>query len=428
MSNKPKRHPVHYTVFQPNVLLGANTDLKLAEIRLYTEILNFNHREEPERLVYQVPYEHITQMEDKDAISRKAAQEFRRIAKTLQQRVFELDKDFMKQHFGEDYEISIIAFPVIRYKQGHFEFELNRYFKAILTKLDLGFTKGDIELLRQFKHEASHRLYWLIRYHQWKYKAQSIEVDLPTLKEILGCEGQYERYQNFKVRILEPIKEELKGTWVEFDYEAVKGGWGSAVQSIKFHFNNDIENEKSLKLGTAYDWEETLLKMGIVERDVVKIRHYVTQGQEVKPSCPWDSFYIWACIRIAQDQIKQRNTNAKMEKIKNPASYLFAALTEGWWVEEVSELRKQELHRQQQNEKLQKQLSFFEEETKTLIAQQKKQKDKKVIVAKPIVKIPYQEFKEMHQEFNKQNGQPLSEEEFATYCGYVIKGDFVEKT
>lgn len=90
MDNKDKKHPVHYTVFQPNILINANTDMRLAETRLYTEVLNFNHKDSPEQLIYKVPYEAITLRTDKDAISRNAKREYMKLTKRFQKRVFDL--------------------------------------------------------------------------------------------------------------------------------------------------------------------------------------------------------------------------------------------------------------------------------------------------------------------------------------------------
>ncbi|HBH50231.1 MAG TPA: hypothetical protein DDX98_16420, partial [Bacteroidales bacterium] len=49
--------PEFYKVVQPNILINAsNSVFKIAEHRLYTEILSIDHRAEPNRLNYTFPY------------------------------------------------------------------------------------------------------------------------------------------------------------------------------------------------------------------------------------------------------------------------------------------------------------------------------------------------------------------------------------
>ena len=312
-----KRHPVHYTVFQPNILINANSDMKLVETRLYTEILNFNHKDNPDQLTYKVPYEAVTLRTDKNAISRNAKREYMKLTKRFQKRVFDLDAEFMKVHFGEEYPASIVAFPTIRYQDTCFLIEINRYFKAILVKLELGFTKGDIELLRTFIHTYSHRLYWMIRHYQWRPNTNSLRIGLAELKASLGCAGQYNRFQNFKTRVLEPIQEEFRSTWVEFEYDIVRGGRGGAVKEIIFKFNNDFEQTKKLKLGAAYDWEHILSGYGIASREIIRIRQWVIEGAELKDAYRWNNYYVNAVIRLVREAYVRKNQNKGAKPIKN---------------------------------------------------------------------------------------------------------------
>ena len=416
MDKKEKKHPVHYTVFQPNILINANTDMRLAETRLYTEILNFNHKDSPEQLVYKVPYEAITLRTDKDAISRNAKREYMKLTKRFQKRVFDLDEDFMKTHFGEEYPASIVAFPTIRYQDTCFVIEINRYFKAILVKLELGFTKGDIELLRQFIHTYSHRLYWMIRHHQWRANTNTLRIDLEELKASLGCAGQYDRFQNFKTRVMEPIQEEFRGTWVEFEYEIVRGGRGGAVKEVIFHFSNDFEQTKQLKLGAAYPWESVLSSYNIPSREIIKIRQYVTQATEVKEGYPWSDYYVSAVIKLVRDAYIRKNKNKNAAKIKNMGAYLYKMLTEGWLIDQVEEMRLAGA------EALTAQLDIFNqyrnEEAYTPL---------KPMPPKEPFQTSYESFKEMYDLHLEVHKVDISEADYARDLGYEIRGDYVVK-
>ena len=408
-----KRHPVHYTVFQPNILINANTDMKLVETRLYTELLNFNHKDNPDQLVYKIPYEAVTHRMDKDAISRNAKREYMKLTKRFQKRVFDLDEDFMRTHFGEQYPASIVAFPTIRYQDTCFVIEINRYFKAILVRLELGFTKGDIELLRTFVHTYSHRLYWLIRHYQWRPNTNSMRVSLDELKASLGCEGRYERFQNFKTRVLEPIQEEFKGTWVEFSYETVRGGRGGAIKEIVFHFNNDFEQTKELKLGAAYEWEETLLHLGIASREVLRIRQYVIEGAELKDGYRWNNYYVQAVVKLVRETLTRKAKSKHATKVRNLPAYLYKILTEGWLIEQVEEMRKQGA------EPITAQLDVFRQYENTQFSPVKKPKEP--------YRTSYESFREMYELHQEVHGVTMSEAEYAQELGYEIKGDYVVK-
>ncbi|RMG75335.1 MAG: RepB family plasmid replication initiator protein [Bacteroidetes bacterium] len=410
---KRKKHPLHYSVFQPNILINANTDMKLIETRLYTEILNFNHKDTPDQLVYKVPYEAVTHRTDKDAISRNAKREYMKLTKRFQKRVFDLDEEFMKTHFGEEYPASIVAFPTIRYQDSCFVIEINRYFKAILVKLELGFTKGDIELLRTFIHTYSHRLYWLIRHHQWRPNTNSLRIGLEELKTNLGCAGLYNRFQNFKTRVLEPIQEEFRGTWVEFEYETVRGGRGGAVKEIIFHFSNDFEQTKKLKLGAAFDWEHTLANYNIPSREIIRIRQWVMEQAELKDGYRWNDYYVHAVIKLVRETYVRKNQSKKATPIRNMGAYLYKMLTEGWLIEKVEEMRRAGAEPQTAQLDVFKQFEYQYEPAQP--------------APRESYRTSYDSFREMYELHKEVHKVDLTEEAYASELGYEIHGDFVIK-
>ncbi|WP_448518483.1 RepB family plasmid replication initiator protein [Rhodoflexus sp.] len=431
-----KKHPIHYTVFHPNILIGVNTELKLAEQRLYMEVLNFNHLAEPDRLDYEIPYEFITQSTDRKVIQKKAHQEFTRIAEVLQKRVFRLDKEFMQMHFNEKYAVTFNPFPVIKYKEKHFQVRLNEYLKAILVKLETGFTKGDIELLRTFRSEYSFLMYWLIREQQWKQRGGLLDFSVEDLKKALGCENQYEgRFNNFKARVLDVVHEEFKGTWVEFEYEILRGGkGGKAIQGIRFHFKNDSQQERILIPVSHYEWENDLRRYGVQERDVIRIRDWVNLAAPLKDDYIWDVFYVETCITIAQEHYRGKKQQPKSRPIQSMANYIYAALVNGWWLPEI-EFRRSESQRkslallvQAPIRQAAQQTSDFAPKATSLSGQVlERQAEIPFAAAKPKFTMPYADFQATYQAYCEATGEAVSEADFASRLGYVIVGDVVEK-
>lgn len=110
-------------------------------------------------------------------------------------------------------------------------------------------------------YEWSHKIYWMIREKQpWN---GILEVKIEELKSILGIEDKYEkRYDNFKIRVLRPAQEELKGTWAEFDFKEVRGGKGGReVLAITFLFRSDIRQELRLQKDLRFKYEFELFNI-----------------------------------------------------------------------------------------------------------------------------------------------------------------------
>ncbi|MBS1775009.1 MAG: replication initiation protein [Bacteroidetes bacterium] len=329
---KVSRHPSLYTIYKPNELIKAKKlNLNFTELRVYNEILNNNHVAEPDKVIYQVPYHYAFDVAD----TKNRAANIRRISENLQKRVFYFNEEFMMEHFGKKVDASMNPFPEVNYYEDHFEIHLWPRFKKILTMIELGFTKGDIETLRSFEHEVSNTLYWIIRQKQvWK---SEWEVELEALKEALGLADKYPSFGNFKRRVLDVAYEELKGTYTEFTYELVKKGRGGAVSAIRFRFKNGPKEELDAPAGKGFQWEEKLLTWGVLPDKVKEIRHRVRVGQEnLEPVFVWDSDYVRFSIEGAQRELDEKKKDPKKSKVQNPGGWVYNGLIVGQWLNYVT--------------------------------------------------------------------------------------------
>lgn len=402
-----RKHPINYTVFQPNVLIGANSDMKLLELRLYSELLNFNHREYPDQLQYFIPYEVVTSSTGRD-VSKNSKREFMRLTKMFQKRVFDLDEDFMRTHFGKKYPASIVPFPVISYEDNGFEITLEPHFKQILLRLEIGFTKGDIDLLREYKHTYSHRMYWIIRQNQWR--ESEITLDIEKLKEALGCPGKYKSFQNFKRRVLQPIQQEFKGTWVEFAYTLVRKGRGGAASAITLHFQNDLQQEEALKLGKVYHFEKILAGYQIHAREIKKIRQKVTLKEEVCQGFHWSERYVSSVVELVKATYRHRKQTKGALQIRKMGPYILKVLNEGWYIDKVK------AHWEALENAKSAQLNVFKDQPKNLEEE-----------PKSAYRTTYASFREMYELHKEVHGESLTETEYASRLGYRIEGDSVVK-
>lgn len=327
-------HPIQYSIFKPNSLIQADrSELKGIEIKVYNEILNNNHSKTPEVLVYKIPYDLISYDPQKNG-----ARDRKRIGQALQSRSIYLDEEFVKQHLGERSARSIVPFPEIVYNKDHLEIHLSPKFKRILTILNLGFTKGDIETLRRFKHDISHKFYWVARQKQTFH--QVWKISLEDFRTALFISG-YTDWRNFKRNIIDAIQEDMQGTWMDFTIDFVRKGRGGAVKEFVFKFKKGPKDEKDEPVGLGFEWEWRLQKMGISDQVIKQFRQYVKVGSSHElPNgkvITWSSEYILFSGEVGKVQFDATKNDPKKKPIENLAAWFVSGLLEGRWLDEVEE-------------------------------------------------------------------------------------------
>lgn len=332
-AKKVNKHPQLYTIFKPNELIKAKKfNMNFIEKRVYYEILNHNHHSTPEETIYSIPYEYVLNPNDIKSGNRKI--NARRISQRLMKRIFYFDSSFMHKVFGDDAEGAMLPFPEINCYDDCFKVHVHHRFKKILTLIGMGFTKGDMDTLRSFNHEITDEFYWLIRQRQtW---GGTWEVPLGDLKEMVGLDGKYEVYQNFKTKVLDRVKEDCKGTWTEFDYKPIRRGKGAPVHSIKFFFKNGPKQEKDAPAGEDFPWEEKLLALGVLPEKVKEIRNRVKVRQEnAELDFVWDSEYVLFSIEAVKVELKEKKKDSRRKQIANIPGYVYNGLITGQWVHYV---------------------------------------------------------------------------------------------
>lgn len=337
MENKLVKHPATYTIFKPNVLIkGDESQLKGSELRIYEEILNANHKETPDKLTYQIPYSIVFTSKTNVTENKK------RLSRGIQSRVVFLDKAFMKEAFNEDYDQGISLFPTVKYRDDHFEVEIHPTFKRILVlATDYGFTKGDIETIRTFKHDISHFFYFSARNRQVFRSKWTISIK--EFKEELNIEG-YNDIRNFKKRVIEPIYEDMKGTWMEFDKDCyLKKGKGNRIVGLEFKFKKGPKDEQDVPAGHHFRWEKTLMALQIEAQLIKKLRQMVKAGSETELEdgrvILWDSEYIYYSIEGATKEYKEILADKKRKQIKKKTGWFVNGLYTGQWLDYVEEQR-----------------------------------------------------------------------------------------
>ncbi len=102
-------------------------------------------------------------------------------------------------------------------------------------KLKTGYTPLDLNC--KSKSFYATRIHEYLR--KWSGTKNTLTVGLYELKEILGLEGRYNAYKDFRVRVLDTSIPEIKANFnMEVSYEPIK--LGNKITAIKFNF---IDND-----------------------------------------------------------------------------------------------------------------------------------------------------------------------------------------
>lgn len=327
-----KVSPEFYKVIQPNVLIAAsNSVFKIAEHRLYNEILSQNHKSEPEKLKYTFSYSVI-----KPGInnaSKNAWRDAGTIIERLQSRVLRLPKEYVEKVYGKRIKrVTFNPFNKVFYEKGKFTVQIDDDFKKILLITKDHFTRGERELLSELKYEWSHKIYWLIREKQpWN---GVFEIPLEELKRNLGVNGKYRgRYNNFKAKILLHAQKELKSTWAEFSFAEIRGGkGGKEVLKLKFMFRADIKQYMRLDNDLRFNYEFLLAESQFPIPVIHQIRRKIYNNELIceDRNVTWDYFYVEQTIDIVNNK----------RSVKDKSAYLYKMLFEGTLLETVENRRK----------------------------------------------------------------------------------------
>lgn len=97
-----------------------------------------------------------------------------------------------------------------------------------LTALSNNFAVGDVAELLTLQTAASHKMYWLMQ--AWEFRSP-ITVTVDKLRELV-VKDNYERYTDFRNRVLMPSIEELNA--LTFEIVVTENRKGRAVDSLRF--------------------------------------------------------------------------------------------------------------------------------------------------------------------------------------------------
>ena len=197
-------------------------------------------------------------------------------------------------------------FSKIEYIKGAGEivFGFDPSLKPYLLQLQKEFTEYKASNVMQLQSTFSIRLYELLK--QYLTVGKRI-FHLDTLKSILGIEDKYPLYANFKQKILEYCKKELKNrSNIQYEYEPIKTG--RKVTEIKFLI---FPNEKA-------ESPEDPAEQAILEKVPLSARKAAKKAIKKRG------------IDGTQESLAYAEAKIKKGKVKDVAAYVATCLSNGY--------------------------------------------------------------------------------------------------
>jgi hypothetical protein len=208
---------------------------------------------------------------------------------------------------------------IAQYKggEGAVEARFNDAVIPYLLELRDNFTKAQLTELLKIKNPNSHRIYWLLR--EYSTFGQRV-VGLTDLKAMLKLGPGYDRWDNFKVRILDRAQQELQETDLPFTYELIRQG--KAVSEIRFLFA-PVSEQLPAPQPPADGWEAALLAVGVAGKSLTMIKTQIEAGY-------YDEGYIRYVLSRVNDQVRQG-------KVKKQAGAVYKALADGYFLNDYKQ-------------------------------------------------------------------------------------------
>jgi hypothetical protein len=306
----PSLFPVaHPLVVQHNALVNARFDLNTTESRLFLALLARVQREDTSFAKCQVSAREVMGATTSNSIYEKV----RKMLKEFTSRTLLIEKlgtdgrPLKKPSFTV---IPLLAYATYIEGEGMIEAQFNDLLRDYLLELRDNFTKAQLTELLKLKSASSYRIYWLLREYA-AFGKRTIRLD--ELKAILGLSEEYDRFNNFRARVLERAREELAQTDLPFTYEAIKQG--REVIEIRFLFKEG-GTAAALPIVPANEWEAAVLAAGVSTSSLASIQTRLTAGD-------YDEGYIHFVIASVRAQVKAG-------KVKKEGGAVFKALTDGY--------------------------------------------------------------------------------------------------
>lgn len=299
-------------VVQHNALVNARFSFSTLETRLFLALLVRINRGDTTFSVCRIPIKELSPESNSNALYADVDEMAKKLAaRVLHIEVLGPNGERIKQPDRINrplmYQCDYIK------SEGVVEARFSDGVRDYLLDLRHNFTQAQLPQLLLIRSAASHRIYWLVKEYAQQGKTQR-ELEVGDLRNLLGLTTEYvNRFDHFKVRVLDRAKAELATTDLPITMEFVRHG--KAVQTIRFLF---AAATRALPLTTLEEdsWQALLIKTGISSKSLLSIQAKLDAGD-----------YAEGYIRYVVTTIGAQVATGKIKKL---AGAVFKALTDSY--------------------------------------------------------------------------------------------------
>jgi len=209
----------------------------------------------------------LSQIEKEGISTVNSYREIKKALKSIINKSITIDYFNPKNPNKPDYDIFTILTSV-KYKDGIIKLKINENIKPYLIELAEKYTTYHIENIKPLASAYSIRIYELLKMQEGierRQKAIEYTITVEELRTMLGITTEYERYYDFKRKVLEQAKKDLKEkTDLKFSYKEEK--LGRSVHKLTFKIAENAEEKEKRKAKKA---EEKHLK----EKEKLRAAH-----------------------------------------------------------------------------------------------------------------------------------------------------------
>ncbi|PGP18670.1 initiator RepB protein [Bacillus cereus] len=252
-----------------NPLVEASYKLGLLEQKLIITVASRINKNDAADTTYRVNIKEFCDLMGVKTTNKYS--ELKKITFELMRKVFQIKLN--------EKTLQVAWFSAVIYndREGSVDFQFSSFIKDYLFELQKNFTTYQLRNVVGLKKTYSIRLYEILKRHTFPIKEKTFNLE--ELKKMLGVEGEYDLYGNFKARVLKPAQKELKEkTDISFEYTEIKKA--RKVESIHFIINQKeqilIEEKTAIPTEDEKEILNTLNEVGLSARKdlIVKWAEY----------------------------------------------------------------------------------------------------------------------------------------------------------
>ena len=168
---------------------------------------------------------------------------------------------FFKNPKTEQFE-KVVLIPTVKYKEGFLKVKFNDEVSKHLRNLNKNYISIGLNILKDIKNPRFLRMYEWLKAKIFDGHCRTETISLPALQKLLIIkENTYPRFNNFKIKVLNPVLKELSKTDLKVEVEYIRTG--RKISHIKFTCANNremIEQNDSKKYCPSCKIHSVILK------------------------------------------------------------------------------------------------------------------------------------------------------------------------